>query len=111
MRSKHPDHKAACEYSDPHGPTLLLQLLLVLPILVQFGTFTLLVMFYAYWVHKSDWDGRYRKPFIIVAVAFNVIYVVLYGSASPLATFWGLRVRPCALFADIASPLCSVDGL
>jgi hypothetical protein len=56
------------------------------PNLIQLITFSLLVVFYAFSVHKSDWERIHRKRFFIGAATMNILYACLFfGTSHPTA--------------------------
>ncbi|KAN0030499.1 hypothetical protein ACTA71_009138 [Dictyostelium dimigraforme] len=49
----------------------------LIPINVQFATFSLLVLFYAHVVHRTTWERYTRMRFTIVYLSVNIILLVL----------------------------------
>ncbi|GAM23495.1 hypothetical protein SAMD00019534_066700, partial [Acytostelium subglobosum LB1] len=62
-------------YVDTNG--LVSNLLLNIPINIQFATYSLLVLFYAHVVHRKTWEQSTKKLFTIIYVCVNTVLLVL----------------------------------
>lgn len=51
--------------------------LLWIPLNIQFATFSLLVVFYAHLVHKSSWERTTKKRFAAAYIAVNAILIIM----------------------------------
>eukprot|EP00026_Physarum_polycephalum_P009186 Phypoly_transcript_09299.p1 GENE.Phypoly_transcript_09299~~Phypoly_transcript_09299.p1 ORF type:complete len:415 (+),score=36.99 Phypoly_transcript_09299:118-1362(+) len=56
---------------------ILSNVLLWIPLNIQFATFSLLVIFYAHLVHKSTWERYTKRRFAIAYVVINAVLLIL----------------------------------
>ena len=52
--------------------------------------FGLLVLYYAYYVHKATWETKHRKRFMFAAVLFNAVYFILVVILTCLTCYDGI---------------------
>ena len=74
-----------------------------LPIIIQFATFSLLLLFYANIIYKctdSAWWDKYRRYFVGAYVAFNLTLLLLIIS-NPSYHILSIEMSNCDLFTNV----------
>ncbi|EFA84885.1 hypothetical protein PPL_01878 [Heterostelium album PN500] len=70
---------------------LIADLLLNIPINIQFATYSLLVLFYAHVVHRQTWEKSTKKIFTITYCSVNLILLIL--QCVSILAFYGWRLH------------------